>query len=156
MIRFSQLLRLFSGFLLLGLVAQTLLAFRPFSADPKSLLALGGYDSVAYVETGQAVKGAPIFFYFWNGVYWRFATQANLRKFQSTPERYAPALGGYCALSLADEAINPCDPTVFAVHEGKLYVFGNEEVKATWMKDPEHYIKEGQQVYERLLEAEES
>jgi YHS domain-containing protein len=144
--------------LLLGITlaggSSPLFSFRKFNSNPADLLALGGYDAVAYVESGRAVKGAPIFFHQWEGVYWRFANKANLQKFRANPKKFAPDLGGYCALSMADEKSNPCDPRVFAVYNGQLYVFGNEAVKQRWLKDPERFIREGRLAYTRMADAD--
>ena len=130
---------------------QVAYGFRPFDADPMSRVALGGFDPVAYLETGKAVLGAPIFFVEWGGVFWRFATKANQRKFEAEPEKFLPEVGGYCATSLAEDKTVRCDPTEFVVHEGRLFVFGNEAAKAEWLKDPEKYIQEAEAAYQQRL-----
>ena len=48
----------------------------PVDASAKGI-AIKGYDTVAYFEQSQAVKGSPKFEYTWNGAKWLFATAAH-------------------------------------------------------------------------------
>lgn len=140
---------------LFALLWSTLFGFRPFSTDPGANIALGGYDSVAYIETGKAVKGAPIFQAQWRGVLWLFKTKANLVKFQKEPEKYSPAVGGYCATHMAEDKVSRCDPTEFVVHKGKLYVFGNRMQREKFLANPEAFVRAAETNYSRrLLEME--
>lgn len=126
--------------------------FRKYSADLADRVAIGGYDPVVYAETGRAEKGAPIFFHEWEGVIWRFINKANQRKFAGEPEKFAPALGGYCATGLALGKAAECDPRFYAIHKGKLYLFGNAEARDLWLQDPEKYIALGEKAYAQLMQ----
>ncbi len=125
--------------------------FRKFNADPASLVAVGGYDVVAYLDEGKAVRGAPIFFVEWEGVYWRFKTKANQRKFEANPEKYSPEFGGYCAVGIANGKLAGCDPRLFAIHEGRIYVFGDRDQLNLWKRNPGKYIRDGRIFYEQLV-----
>ncbi len=63
--------------------------------------AIQGFDPVAYFTRGTPTRGSPAITTRWNGVEWRFATEANRAAFVATPERYAPAFGGFCAYAVS-------------------------------------------------------
>jgi YHS domain-containing protein len=52
--------------------------------------------------------------------------------------------GNMCAESLALGKDTPTDCSVNATIKGKTYCFGNEEAKATFMKDPEGNLAKAQ------------
>lgn len=130
---------------------STTFGFHPFSTVPGANIALGGYDPVAYIETGKAIKGAPIFQSQWRGVLWLFKTKANLVKFQKEPEKYSPAVGGYCTAHMAEDKLSRCDPTEFVVHKGKLYVFGNRMQRKKFLANPEAFARAAEANYSRRL-----
>ncbi len=57
-------------------------------------VAIGGYDTVAYFETGRAMAGSAQHSLVWKGVVWRFASQGNQTRFEMNPWAYAPMFGG--------------------------------------------------------------
>jgi len=58
-------------------------------------MALKGYDTVAYFQDGQAVKGSDEFVHEWMNSKWYFTSAASRDLFASAPEKYAPLYGGY-------------------------------------------------------------
>src|SRR5260370_17596029 len=64
-------------------------------------IAIKGYDTVAYFEQSQAVKGSPKYEYTWNGAKWLFATAAHRDAFAKDPTRYAPQYGGFWPVVLS-------------------------------------------------------
>ena len=56
--------------------------------------------------------------------------------------------GNMCAESLALGKDTPTDCSVNATIKGKTYCFGNEEAKATFMKDPEGNLTKAQSYYQ--------
>src|SRR5260221_1321040 len=95
-------------FVLIALVAAAV-ALPAFAQEQKVPLvdasskgiAIKGYDTVAYFEQSQAVKGSPKYEYTWNGANWLFATAAHRDAFPTDPTRYAPQYGGYCAFGVS-------------------------------------------------------
>src|SRR5229473_4161761 len=81
----------------------------PVDASAKGI-AIKGYDTVAYFEQSQAVKGSPKFEYPWNGAKWLFATAAHRDAFAKDPTRYAPQYGGYCAFGVSQGHAVPVGP----------------------------------------------
>lgn len=86
-------------------------------------LALEGYCPVSYHTRLEARPGSPEFTSTYNGVDYRFASAAAKRAFDSNPQRYLPAYGGWCAFGMAIEDKFPVDPTNFKIVDGRLMVF---------------------------------
>ena len=70
---------------------------RTVNTDPSGV-AINGFDPVAYHTVGEAIRGKLVHYVIWQDAVWLFATEENKTLFESNPERYAPALGGFCAL----------------------------------------------------------
>lgn len=68
-------------------------------AGPQFAIALQGYDAVSFFEPGMPAKGAFDYAVYWNGATWLFASEANARRFEESPRKYAPQFDGYCALA---------------------------------------------------------
>src|SRR5260370_9985054 len=98
-------------------------------------IAIKGYDTVAYFEQSQAVKGSPKFEYTWNGAKWLFAPAAHRDGFAKDPTRYAPQYGGYCAFGVSQGQAVPGDPEAWKIVDGKLYLSYNTEIQKEWVKD---------------------
>jgi hypothetical protein len=58
--------------------------------DAAEGIAIKGYDTVAYFEQSQAVKGSPSFEYTWNGAKWLFATRLIAMLSQKIPRGTHP------------------------------------------------------------------
>ena len=84
-----------------------------------------GYDVTAYFGN-KAVEGNKEFTTTYDGVKFKFASQANLETFKANPKKYVPQYGGYCAYAVAvkGEKIG-IDPETFEIRDGKLYLFYN-------------------------------
>jgi len=104
-------------------------------------VALKGYDPVAYFEQSKPVKGSPQFAYSWMGATWNFASDADLKKFQSAPDRYAPQFGGYCAWAVSNNYTADADPNAWRIVDGRLYVNYNKDVQMKWEEDMEQRIE---------------
>ncbi|MFT7560935.1 MAG: YHS domain-containing protein [Flavobacteriales bacterium] len=115
--------------LLLSLLSPSIFAADPPYNSNRNKGAIRGYDPVAYfdLEPGaKAVKGRAKYAYIWKGVRWNFATQDNLRKFQSDPDAYAPQYGGYCAFAVGKGFTTSIRPNSWQIHDGKLYLNYND------------------------------
>ena len=124
---------------LCGLLFASQLAFGGdfFEVDG---LALRGYDPVAYIEVGQPTMGLPALSHTYKGSTFRFASEANLKKFVADPEKYAPQFGGFCALGTANGYKVKTEPDAFKVVDGKLYLNYNRKVLELWTQDQAGYI----------------
>jgi hypothetical protein len=88
------------------------------------LLAIKGYDPVAYFTDGKPMRGTAEFEFEWDDRRWRFANAEHRDIFKASPVRYAPQFGNYCAMALALNQIVVADPENWLISDGKLYVFG--------------------------------
>lgn len=98
-------------------------------------LAIHGYDAVAYFTDGAAMQGSAKHTAVHEGAAFRFVSDANKRKFEKSPEKYAPQFGGFCAYGASVGKKFDGDPRVFEVVGDKLYFNLNPDIKATWEKD---------------------
>lgn len=101
---------------------------------PKGV-AIRGYDPVAYFKEAKPVMGDSSLQFTWQGVYWRFSTQANLDSFKIHPEHYAPQYGGYCAYGASESHLAPTAPEAWTIVDDKLYLNYSPKVKSFWTKD---------------------
>ncbi|MBI5895701.1 MAG: YHS domain-containing protein [Desulfobacterales bacterium] len=98
-------------------------------------LAIKGYDTVAYFNSGQAVKGSAAFTFQWHAMTWHFATQENRDLFAAGPEKFAPQYDGYCAWAMAEARKAQTDPEVWKIVDGKLYLNCSRAAYEKWSKD---------------------
>lgn len=105
----------------------------------KGGLAIQGYDPVAYFTQNKALKGSSTNAYMYKNVTYYFASPANLKTFQSNPDKYEPQYGGWCAYAMGatGEKVE-VDPETFKILDGKLYLFYHTFINNTltkWNKD---------------------
>lgn len=98
-------------------------------------IALQGYDPVAYVTLGKAVKGSASYALMWRGATWYFASAEAMTAFEMNPQAYAPQYGGYCAYAMTMGTMVPTAPEAFAVAGGRLFLTHSLEIRAIWEKD---------------------
>ena len=103
----------------------------------------GGYDIVAYHRAGRALRGSKTVTAVHEGVTYRFADTANRDAFQSEPQRYLPAYGGYCAWAVANGYTAKGDPEAWSVVDGRLYLNYSKSVRARWERDVPGNIARG-------------
>ncbi len=104
-------------------------------------VAIDGYDPVAYFTDGKAEMGNKMYSYKWMDAEWYFNNLENMKMFQENPEKYAPAYGGYCAYAVGKGKLVSCDPDAWTIHDGKLYLNHNKDVKKLFKNDLESDIK---------------
>ena len=96
-----------------------------FNVD-KSWIAIQGYDPVNYF-LGSPKAGSASYSYQYNGVTYKFVTAKNRELFKTTPSKYEPMYGGWCAYAMGNSAEKvSVDPETFKIVNGKLYLFYNK------------------------------
>ena len=90
---------------------------------PADKLALAGHDPVAYFAQGKAMKGSAEITSLYRGVTYRFASEESRALFATTPEKFLPTYGGWCATAMAKGEKVEIDPTNFKVTDGRLFLF---------------------------------
>lgn len=113
-------------------------------------IAIKGYDTVAYFDQSQPVKGAAQFSYDWNGAKWLFSSAAHRDTFAKDPAKYAPQYGGYCAYGVSQGHAVEVDPTAWKIVDGKLYLNNSKAIQQEWFKDIPGHITEADQNWPTL------
>ncbi len=98
-----------------------------------------GYDPVAYLVQGKAMKGSERITTTYRGATFRFANATHKDLFLKDPQRYLPQYGGWCAYAMGANAEKvEVDPETFKVRDGKVYLFYNaffNNTLLTWNKN---------------------
>ncbi|MCX8489550.1 MAG: YHS domain-containing protein [Cyclobacteriaceae bacterium] len=107
--------------------------------------AIQGYDPVAYFAVGKALSGKKELSFSYEGATYHFSSITNRDLFKTTPEKYEPSYGGWCAYAMGatGEKVE-VDPETFKIIDGKLYLYYNKfftNTLKTWNKD-EKSLKE--------------
>ncbi|MFT5051705.1 MAG: YHS domain-containing protein [Chlamydiales bacterium] len=122
-------------------------------------LAIAGYDPVSYFEGGASKpqRGKPEHSLLERGVTYRFATAENLELFKSTPGKYEPAYGGWCAYAVAKGSKVEIDPRSFLIQDGRLLLFYKSflnDTRKTWGKTPGEFGVHADEYWAKLIQAE--
>jgi YHS domain-containing protein len=143
-------LSLFAG---LGL---TLVAAAPVHAAPANYTGgtgagASGYDVVAYFTQSKPVRGKASITASYNGVEWRFSSEANKALFVANPGKYAPKYGGYCAWAVAHGVTAAGSPQAWSIVGGRLYLNINKSIRAKWKADASTQIRNGNKNWPSVL-----
>ena len=98
------------------------------------------YDVVAYVQDGRAEAGSRAHQLVHAGGLYQFASAEHLQAFKANPDRYMPTYDGFCACSMAKGNRMWSSGRDFAIHQGKVYLFGSAELLAEWRRDVDGMI----------------
>jgi len=101
----------------------------------ESGVALGGYDPIAYFESGKPTPGIPAISATYHGARYLFATSAHRKAFLANPRRYIPEFGGFCATGTAFGEKVDVDPQTGKVVNGKLYLNNGPRALEIFNKD---------------------
>ena len=104
-------------------------------------IAINGYDPVAYFEENGPKKGSSEYTVEWDGTTWLFASSENRDKFESDPEKWAPAYGGYCAWAVSKNYLASTDPDAWSIVDDRLYLNFNKQIRSRWSKNPARNIQ---------------
>jgi YHS domain-containing protein len=103
---------------------------------------LDGYDAVAFFTDNKPVKGNEQFKYTYEGAVYHFASQEHLDLFKTTPEKYKPQFGGWCAYAVSLGRIAPIDVNNFSIVNDRLFIQHNQRAVNGWNKDvPGNIVK---------------
>jgi YHS domain-containing protein len=96
-------------------------------------------DAVALIDQGKEIEGSVDFQQSHGRYLYLFSTAENRDKFKADPAKYEIQCGGACARMgpLSGEG----STKIFAVHDGRLYLFASEQCKRTFIASPEKFIE---------------
>lgn len=109
-----------------------------YSNIDKLGIAIQGYDPVSYF-LGEAKMGSNNYSYKHKGIIYRFVSLKNMELFKTSPFKFEPMYGGWCAYAMGatGEKVE-IDPKTFKVVNGRLFLFYNALFNNTlskWNKD---------------------
>jgi len=110
-------------------------------------LMLLGHDPVAYFTVGKAVVGDPSITASYNEVTYYFASQEHRKLFLANPAKYEPQYGAFCADGAAYGVKLGSDPTEFAIHHGRLFIFGDVVGREFWKLRPDFDVAKGDEMW---------
>ena len=116
----------------------TLSAAQVFAGDfyEEKGVALNSYDALSYfTPSPDPIQGSKELIFDYKGSKFYFITPAHMRTFASDPEKYAPQYDGFDALGVSQGRKVAAHPRVFAVVDGKLYMFSDLDSRKNWKKD---------------------
>jgi len=99
-------------------------------------VALHGYDPVSYFEREEPRRGNKRILERVGGATYYFTSKASRYTFLKNAPGYQPQFGGYCATSMAQGRLEDINPEVFAIVDGKLYLFKDDAARARFLTDP--------------------
>lgn len=100
-----------------------------------SHVAIGGYDPVAYFDSGRPTPGTGHHTATHKGATYLFSSKENQRKFAANPEKYAPQYGGYCAYGVSVGKKFFSDPQRWKIVDGKLYLNLDKNIQKKFNQD---------------------
>ncbi|PHZ86425.1 YHS domain-containing (seleno)protein [Paremcibacter congregatus] len=123
-------------------------------SDYSDVIAIDGFDAVAYHTDGIAQQGKHNFQVTWAGFHWYFSTLENRQMFNENPEKYAPQFGGLDPYAMAlNGTLQPATPELWQIDDtGKLYLFYSGETRKRWREDMEKYNTAANLHWERLTQ----
>jgi len=100
-------------------------------------IAIEGLDPVLLVQ-GQEAQGKNEISSQQDGLEYLFATPENKARFEADRRGYAVQLEGACARMGAPVIGNP---DLYAVHDGRIYLFGSADCVRAFRADPARYLE---------------
>lgn len=113
-------------------------------ADPKTGLAIFGYDPVAYFTDRAAGVGRGDLELNHAGVAWRFRNEGNRAAFARDPDTYMPRYGGYDPAGIAVGVARAGHPDFWVIRNDRLFLFYSEEARTAFTADPEQIALEAE------------
>jgi len=141
-------------------------AVKSFDTDPSRYVAtaterfakpmIGGYCPVTYQLSGQAVKGDVKFRQTIRAEVYHLASAEAKAAFIKEPDKFIPQYGGLCAEGVARGKRYAADPTLFAVVDGRTFVFFDAAAKKAFETNPAETIKNADANWPELKKAKKA
>jgi YHS domain-containing protein len=131
----------------LAMLAGCGVRYATVRTDKGEDLMLLGHDPVAYFTVGKPVRGYPQISGKYNAVTYYFVSEENRRLFLADPQKYEPQYGGFCADGAAYGVKLGSDPTEFAIHDGRLFIFGDVVGREFWKLRPAWDVQKGDEMW---------
>jgi hypothetical protein len=104
--------------------------------DPRTGLAIYGFDPVAYFTDATASVGREELELSYGRAVWRFRNAGNRAAFTHDPDVYMPQFGGYDPIMLAQGVATAGHPHLWVIAQNRLYLFSNREDRDAFAAAP--------------------
>ena len=115
---------------------------------------VGGYDLVSYRSPAGPQPGRSEFSREHDGIAYQFLNEDNAAAFASNPERFLPAYGGFCAITLALGRLTCPDYTNYKIENDRLLLFettGFTNGRVVWDTDPSGFRQQADSNFLEIL-----
>lgn len=112
--------------------------------------ALGGYDAVSYLRSGNPKPGRGDIATMWKGRQWHFASEENRARFEADPRAYAPGFDGLCPVALSEGRRMAGDPRHFVIIGKRLYLVRSEAAELAIRSAPRDILMQAKKSWARL------
>lgn len=95
-------------------------------------VAIDGFSPVSYFTSGKAELGDPAYAASHDGVTYWFTNSEQQEMFESNPQRFVPAHGGWCTLMMGGSGRRtPGHPESWAIVDDRLMLFWSGDTEET-------------------------
>ncbi|MEM7108265.1 MAG: YHS domain-containing (seleno)protein [Bacteroidota bacterium] len=115
-------------------------------------IGLGGYDPIGYFDQNKAVLGKEDILVDYEGITYFFSSEAHKAKFLLSPNKYLPAYGGWCSMTLAMGRATTPKYDNFLIENGQLYLFERTlsvNGRELWLRNPKENKESAQGNYKQ-------
>jgi hypothetical protein len=113
-------------------------------SNPRTGLAIDGFDPVAYFIDETPTLGRPDFELRYGGAIWRFRNPGNRAAFVDNPGDYEPRFGGYDPVAIGRGAPTPGNPEIWLILGQKLYLFYDSQARDEFTSDPRRLLMQAE------------
>ena len=141
-------------------------AVKSFDTKPSEYIAMGnerfakprigGYCPVSYQLSGKAVNGDVKFKQTIRAEVYHLASAEAKAALLKEPDKYIPQYAGLCAEGVAKGKRYAADPTIFAVVDGRTYLFFDAAAKKNFETSPAEIIKKADANWPELKNAKKA
>lgn len=116
-------------------------------------IALKGYDPIAFFNQSRAVQANGTIIYAYNGVKYFFTSSNHLNQFKTTPDKFEPKYGGWCAYHMSKKGNKvAANPQHFSILNGRLYFFDSGDSKYKWENGIKQLKKEADNNWNKFMQ----
>lgn len=101
-------------------------------------IAAASFDLVSYHTAEGPKKGKKQHAVIHEGYRYFFNSAKNKARFESSPNHYLPAFGGWCAYAMAKGDKVTVNPLAYTIENGQLYLFYKNiitDTRSKWLKN---------------------
>jgi YHS domain-containing protein len=120
----------------------------------KDLVAVKGYDVVAYFTDSQPIKGVPQIQSIYKGARYYFANKEHKARFDAEPQKYVPQFGGFCAYGVSKGYAVKIEPDAWAIVDGRLLLQYDKGAAKEFNKDVQGNLKKADANWPGVVEKE--